>query len=62
MREMTKTEISSTGTRHGVPITEVGGRITYQPPQSKTSSYRLKMHEPATEEERRRLRGRPYFS
>ena len=57
MRKMAKTEMSSTGTRHDVPTTEVGRRITYQPSRSGSVSYRLRMHAPTTKEERRRLRG-----
>lgn len=57
MRELPKTEVSSTGTRHDVPITDVDRRVTYQPPQVGSSSYRLTMHEPTSEEERQRLRG-----
>lgn len=56
MKRMVNTKISSTATRHCIPRAAIGARLTYQASRSSGSSYRLPMHEPATKEERRRLR------
>lgn len=56
VEKMGKTEISSTGTRHDIPNTSKGSRITYQASQSEGSAYRLPVNEPSTKDERRRLR------
>lgn len=54
--KMSKTEISSTGTRHDVPSPTVGVQITYLTSWDNGSSYRLPMNDPSTKDERQSLR------
>lgn len=56
MKRTASTEMDSTGTKHAVPKSPAGAKISYLVTDHAGSVYLLPISKPSTKEERRRLR------